>query len=78
MLDSRSWVEAYVVDDKVAVELHEPARAPSVGWVDKPRAAGGELRDLLHVVRRATAGKDGVDAAELTARLAGAISRKLG
>lgn len=74
MIDSRSWLEAYVVAELVAVELHEPRREPSIGWADRPTSAGGELRDLLLIVRRAIAGRAGLDAGELTARLSRTIA----
>lgn len=74
VLDARSWLEVYVAGELVVVEYHEPRRESSVGWVDRPRQAGGRLRDLLHVVRRALAGKAGANAGELTARIAGRIA----
>jgi hypothetical protein len=75
VLDAKSWLEVYVAGELVAVEYHEPRRESSIGWVDRPRAAGGKLPELLLVVRRALAGKAGADAGELTATIAGRIAR---
>lgn len=76
-LDSKSWLEVYVVDELVVVEYHEPRRESSVGWVDRPRKAGGRLPDLLQVVRRALADKAGVNAGVITTTIAGRIAARL-
>jgi hypothetical protein len=69
LVDASSWLEAYVVDELVAVEFHRPRREASVGYVDHHTDAAGKLERLRSVVARALADHPRGDLAELVASL---------
>jgi len=74
LVSSSAWLEAWVAGAYVVVEYHRPRRESSVGWVDRPVRAAGELPDLLLLVRRAIDGVLDLDAGDVTAALAGRIA----